>query len=55
MKTRLLFNLILATITGLFILIVLLTIKLNETNKKIEELEESNLQVHEYILDRIGA
>lgn len=38
----------------LSILVLLLTMRVNDLENKIEEIEQRNLEAHEYILNRIG-
>ena len=47
-------NFILFMFTIIFIIFILLFIEIESLKNKIKDIEERNLQVHEYILDKIG-
>ena len=47
-------NFILFMFTLIFIIFILLFIEIESLKNKIKDIEERNLQVHEYILDKIG-
>lgn len=51
---RLKSNFILFMFTLVFITLILMTIEILQLKKKIIDIEERSLQVHEYILNRIG-